>query len=168
MTLSPPPPGVARDPPQTSRNIPWCCELIDRLISLWTENRLSTWQMAKQLGVSRNALLGKVHRLGLPTHKKLPQPRKAIPAPRPPPPPIIEEPAPAEPKFLGLSLMQLRTSSCRYPRGEAVPFSFCGQRKQDGSSYCPYHHRMTHVPVSARRAISIPSPWNDYRPSGAP
>ena len=43
-----------------------------------------------------------------------------------------------------LTLLQLRPSSCRYPTGHNPPYSYCGAHTQDGSSYCPQHHAMTH------------------------
>lgn len=43
-----------------------------------------------------------------------------------------------------LSLLQLRPRSCRFPTGHSPPYSYCGAHAQDGSSYCPEHHAMTH------------------------
>lgn len=43
-----------------------------------------------------------------------------------------------------LSLIQLRTTSCRYPTGHNPPYSYCGKHQQDGSSYCPEHHALCH------------------------
>ena len=43
-----------------------------------------------------------------------------------------------------LTLMQLRPSSCRWPIGHNPPYNYCGAHTQDGSSYCPEHHAMTH------------------------
>jgi GcrA cell cycle regulator len=123
--------------------------------------------MAERLGLSRNAVLGKAHRLGLSTHKARsakPQPRKPIPKAKKLPPvmPVLDEPAPAEPEFVGVGLLELEAGSCRYPQGDAAPYRFCGVPKQDGSSYCPYHHRLCYAPLS-RRPVYIPAPWADHR-----
>jgi GcrA cell cycle regulator len=162
------PPGDARDPLlRSSRNLAWPGALIDRLKTLWNENRLTASQMAERLGISRNAVLGKANRLGLPTHKA----KSAKPAPKPIPKakklppvlPIVDEPAPpAELQFVGVSLLELGPHDCRYPQGDAVPYRFCGQPKREGSSYCPYHHALSYHPRSSR-PMFIPAPWVDAR-----
>lgn len=171
---NPSPQTGEHDPPsQTSRNRCWPCERIEQLKQLWNEHLLSASQMAARLGITRGAVLGKAHRLNLPPHKSmLARERKPI-APRRPKRlpavmPVVDELPPAEPAFLGLTLLELKATTCRFAKGDAAPFLFCGQPVQDGSSYCPHHHRMTHLPLSAPRSISsfIPSPWNDYRPQG--
>jgi GcrA cell cycle regulator len=160
-------PADGHGPPRTSRNKRWPCDLLQSFLALWNENKLSASQMAGRLGISRGAVLGKAHRLGLTTHRKVRQAkRKPLPLTYrplktlPPVMPIMDEPAPASPDFLGLSLLELKASSCRYPHGEAAPFFFCGQPQQDGSAYCTYHHRLTHHALSAHR------PLTEYRPRG--
>jgi GcrA cell cycle regulator len=60
--------------PQIGVNMSWTDERIDRLKSLW-EKGLTASQIAEELGgVSRNAVIGKAHRLGL---KSRPSPVKA-------------------------------------------------------------------------------------------
>ena len=50
----------------------WSDERVDQLKSLWTEG-LSASQIARALGgVTRNAVIGKVHRLGLATPAAIP------------------------------------------------------------------------------------------------
>lgn len=84
----------------------WTEERVEKLKELWTEG-MSASQIAKTLGgVTRNAVIGKVHRLGLsnrsggqpaeearPAEKPTPPPRTAKPAEETPPAP---EEAPAE------------------------------------------------------------------------
>ncbi|MET0724358.1 MAG: GcrA family cell cycle regulator [Tardiphaga sp.] len=43
------------------------------------------------------------------------------------------------PLLRNLSLYQLTPNSCRWPTGHSPPFSFCGDQKVDGSSYCLKH-----------------------------
>jgi GcrA cell cycle regulator len=85
----------------------WTDERIDRLKTMW-EKGMTASQIAEDLGgVSRNAVIGKAHRLGLqsrpspvkaneptatPTPKAPPAPRTVSASPPPPPPP---PPAPA-------------------------------------------------------------------------
>src|SRR3954464_10966357 len=78
----------------------WTDERVDHLKSLWTEG-LSASQIARALGegITRNAVIGKVHRLGLagraaPSRLDRPRvpsaPRMAY-RPREPEPPVVEE-----------------------------------------------------------------------------
>ena len=71
----------------------WTDERVDILKRLWLDG-LSASQIAKQLGgVTRNAVIGKVHRLGLSGRAAPSQPsRPAYKAPRPPRP-ITAQPA---------------------------------------------------------------------------
>lgn len=78
----------------------WTDERIEQLRTMW-EKGLTASQIADELGgVSRNAVIGKAHRLGL---KARPSPVKAVdtnraakapPAPRPAPPPPVAAAAP--------------------------------------------------------------------------
>jgi GcrA cell cycle regulator len=90
----------------------WTDERIDRLKTMW-EKGMTASQIAEDLGgVSRNAVIGKAHRLGLqsrpspvkanepaatPTPKAPPAPRTVSAAPPPPPPP---SPPPAARSFM--------------------------------------------------------------------
>ena len=85
----------------------WTDERIDRLKAMWTKGATAS-QIAEELGgVSRNAVIGKAHRLGLesrPSPVKAGEEKekkaKAAPAPKAPKP-VAAKPAPlpAEPKF---------------------------------------------------------------------
>ena len=83
------------------RAMGWTDERVEILKKLWLDG-LSASQIAKQLGgVTRNAVIGKVHRLGLsgraaPSHPS----RPAFKAPRPPRPMTMPAPRPraAEPR----------------------------------------------------------------------
>ena len=68
--------------------MPWTDEMIERLKKMWEEG-LSTGEIGKRLGVSKNSIVGKVHRLQLvarpsPIKKKNPnEAPKAKPATKP-------------------------------------------------------------------------------------
>src|ERR1700754_4502834 len=77
----------------------WSDERVEQLKSLWTEG-LSASQIARALGgVTRNAVIGKVHRLGLAgraspartDRPRLPSAPKASMRTHTPPAPIVEE-----------------------------------------------------------------------------
>jgi GcrA cell cycle regulator len=79
----------------------WTDERIDRLKKMWGEGATAS-QIADELGgVSRNAVIGKAHRLGLDARPSPVKPgeekekKAAAPAPAPKPAPRAEAPAPA-------------------------------------------------------------------------
>jgi GcrA cell cycle regulator len=88
----------------------WTDERIERLKTMWTQGSTAS-QIAEELGgVSRNAVIGKAHRLGLESRpspvkageekekkaKPAPPPRAAKPAPAPKPAPAAAEPREAD------------------------------------------------------------------------
>ncbi len=69
----------------------WTDERVETLKRMWGEGQ-SASTIAKELGgVTRNAVIGKVHRLGL-SNREGPA---AAPAPAPPEAPVVEAPVPA-------------------------------------------------------------------------
>jgi GcrA cell cycle regulator len=72
-------------------NAGWSEDRVTTLSKLWLDG-LSASQIARQLGgVTRNAVIGKVHRLGLPDRSTA-QSRKAAPSSRLPRPPLHARP----------------------------------------------------------------------------
>jgi GcrA cell cycle regulator len=72
-------------------NAGWSEDRVTTLSKLWLDG-LSASQIARQLGgVTRNAVIGKVHRLGLPD-RRMAQSRKAAPSSRLPRPPLHARP----------------------------------------------------------------------------
>ncbi|PZU09120.1 GcrA family cell cycle regulator [Sphingomonas sp.] len=78
----------------------WTDERIDRLKQMW-EAGMTASQIAESLGgVSRNAVIGKAHRLGLQSRPSPVKPTDAAPAPAaaaPTPDPVVREAPPAPP-----------------------------------------------------------------------
>lgn len=95
----------------------WTDERIDRLKELWSQGTTAS-QIAEELGgVSRNAVIGKAHRLGL---QSRPSPVKANdPAPAPKPKAKAEKPAPA-PKAAAPARAEPRPEPAR-PAPQAAP-----------------------------------------------
>ncbi len=78
----------------------WTDERVEMLKKLWQDG-LSASQIAKQLGgVTRNAVIGKVHRLGLSGRSKTAPAAPAAPRPRKPSAPRPAAPAEEEPIVL--------------------------------------------------------------------
>lgn len=136
---------------RNAENTPWTLERDALLTRLWAEG-YSASQIADQImgvKVSRMAVIGRVHRLKLPARKeRAPAQRKPykqrmfVPKPSPPQPP---KPPPGQPKMRRLKLVDLKSTSCRWPIGEG-PFLFCGADAASGEVYCPFHRRMARKP----------------------
>ncbi|MDI1281113.1 MAG: GcrA cell cycle regulator [Brevundimonas sp.] len=151
----------------------WTEDRVGALKKLWLEGQ-SASQIAKQLGggVTRNAVIGKVHRLGLSgraapsqparTTFRAARPRPAAPAqpsaprrietaqlrPNAPVPPTPERP----PEMPGTAtVMTLGAHMCKWPIGDpsSREFSFCGRRASEGV-YCIEHARVAYQPQVRR------------------
>ena len=59
----------------------WSDDRIERLRTLWADDELSASDIARRLGITRNAVLGKIHRLGLSNRRQPAGPRPIVPRP---------------------------------------------------------------------------------------
>lgn len=128
----------------------WTEDRTAALERLWGEG-YSASLLAKRLGATRSAVLGKARRLNLPSRKSMVQAKRGRPkqphggglkphvfgkpkslVPVPPTPPKAEA-APVGTK----TFQQLGWRDCRWPFGDGPPYRFCGKPQQPGSSYCP-------------------------------
>ena len=154
----------------------WTDERVETLKKLWQEGH-SASQIAKQLGgVTRNAVIGKVHRLGLSGRAAPSQPTRPLYKPaRPPRPaasatshaerpaaqapvrrsepvlarPVISQPiAPYVEEPGTATVLTLGAKMCKWPIGDpsSESFSFCGRRSDDGTPYCVEHGRVAYQP----------------------
>ena len=156
----------------------WTDERINELQKLWKEG-LSASQIAARLGgVSRNAVIGKVHRLGLPERASSPggRPRGSKTKNRSGGSGGYRrrvgvrvvgntlayydadyEPATFEDVVVPLSkkmqLVELTDQTCKWPSGDPTEpdFSFCGHKTKEEKPYCEYHSRVAFLPTSDRR-----------------
>ena len=156
----------------------WTDDRVERLKKLWADG-LSASQIAGELGgITRNAVIGKVHRLGLSGRAKAPSssvPRQRKPrapsmfrAPRPmmrgntalampaydyeqePEPELLENIIPIGQRC---TLLELDSEKCHWPIGDPgqPDFFFCGGKTPNGNPYCGYHARIAYQPVTDRR-----------------
>ncbi len=164
----------------------WSDDRVEQLKKLW-EAGLSASQIAAELGnVTRNAVIGKVHRLGLSGRAKspataAPRQRKAA---RPAQPmmrvarPVARgntalaqvfeveaEPDPVAfdnvvPMNQRLSLLELNEATCHWPVGDpsSPDFFFCGGKALAGLPYCAQHSRVAYQPAADRRRQPAKSP----------
>lgn len=117
----------------------WSDERVELLKTLWTSGKTAA-QIATELGdgLTRNAIIGKAHRLGLsgritPVTKKIDKPL---------PPEVHDEVA----KDGGISLLELTEKTCRYPFGDPKKsnFHFCGGSSLPGLPYCGEHAEISY------------------------
>jgi GcrA cell cycle regulator len=148
----------------------WTEDRIAALTRLWAEG-WSASQIAERMGsVTRNAVISKARRLGLPDRKGKYQ-RKARPSKRDPrkhrrqTPPVhpwrlnrssSNRPAPPPPTLTvivgsvpageRLSLLELTENTCRWPIGDPqdANFCFCGSQTSGNGPYCEYHARIAY------------------------
>jgi GcrA cell cycle regulator len=173
-----PGPAFARaTPPGTI----WTTERVQQLRSFVTAG-FTCSQIADEIGVTRNAVIGKIHRLGLSPGRKPAgvaqrmraastartqttntQSRRALIArlmrattadapPLAPATTTIE--APAVESGPRRTLLELTAGCCRWPLGEPGhdDFGFCGNDAVTGISYCAGHARLAYRLPSGRRA----------------
>jgi GcrA cell cycle regulator len=158
----------------------WTDERVELLKKLWADG-LSASQIAAELGgITRNAVIGKVHRLGLSGRAKspssaAPRPRKARssghmlrvsrPAIRGNTALAFEYEAEPEPELIEIpqeqrkTLLQLNERTCHWPVGDpgSADFFFCGGETATDLPYCSFHSRIAYQPAADRRRNNKPS-----------
>jgi GcrA cell cycle regulator len=144
----------------------WNPERVEQLRS-FVGAGLTCSQIAAEIGVTRNAVIGKIHRLGLGPGRPAAAPGRACP-------PRLRRPrASTQRQMLRLisadgatveaapvdsaqrcSLLELEQGKCRWPISDpgAADFAFCGNEAIAGFSYCAGHARMAYRPPARRRA----------------
>jgi GcrA cell cycle regulator len=140
----------------------WTDERVEQLKSLWTEG-LSASQIARVMGsgITRNAVIGKVHRLGLagrasPARNDRPRiaatPRVALRVHTPAPPVVEEDPILLDDGSFA-TVLTINDRMCRWPIGDPSEneFHFCGHKPKNGSPYCDAHARKAYQPQQPRR-----------------
>ena len=156
----------------------WTEDRVGALKKLWLEGQ-SASQIAKQLGggVTRNAVIGKVHRLGLSGRAAPSQPARATFRPSRPRPAAQPTQAPSAPRRIEAvqprpaapqlpvampdlpgtaTVMTLGAHMCKWPIGDpsSTEFSFCGRRASEGV-YCVEHARVAYQPQVKRGATDL-------------
>lgn len=164
----------------------WSAERTETMCKLWAEG-FSASQIARQLGrVTRNAVIGKVHRLGLARRITPDRPRPVRTARRPSiafvpnkvlkpvrvhlPVANLREIRDLEPVCFDdgpRTIETIRPGECHYPIGDpqAPDFAVCG--RGTGATYCAQHHRLCYEPTRKRQSqdasIARVTRWLDRR-----
>lgn len=142
----------------------WDDELIKKLKGL-REQKLSAGEIAKEMGITRNAVIGKLARLGLMKNgtvkvaipketiavaKQPRAPNRTIVFDPPPPPVVAPRPLPVTPITpTAIHILDLQDHHCRAVLdGRAADglSLYCGAPKAGGSSYCATHLGLYYQP----------------------
>jgi GcrA cell cycle regulator len=148
----------------------WTAEQLRKLRELWfVEPQISTAKIGIEVNMSKNAVVGKARRIGLPGR---PSPITHHPdGPRPPrrktmPPPVVTLPvltsvgacpdAPPPQPPLVVAAVTVRTGRerpCCWPFGEpgSKGFRYCGAPAEIGRPYCEDHCRLAYRKLHDRR-----------------
>lgn len=144
----------------------WTDEAVEELKRMW-DRGMTTGQIAKALNVTKNSIIGKVHRLCLTAR---PSPIKKVPAKKAPAvkkessKPVKEsrktsstsltkkeEKNTTEPASFveetNIPLVKLDNHTCRWPLGDPRDddFCFCGKKVKTGQTYCEEHSAVAYV-----------------------
>ena len=120
----------------------WTEERVEQLSALWGSGK-SASEIADIIGgVTRNAVIGKAHRLGL---SGRPSPIKRKPSA---PPQLVTTETP------GATILNLTDRMCRWPIGDprSPAFRFCGRATVPGETYCREHSRKAYQAPKTKRA----------------
>lgn len=114
----------------------WTPDRIATLMALWNEG-LTTSDIGRRLDITKNAVIGKVHRLGLPQRR-----------------PTQKE----EPEFGDIvRLDKLSAGMCSWPVGNPgdANFHFCGEAGVPGKPYCAKHCAVAYIRARDRSESSV-------------
>ncbi len=152
----------------------WSEEAIAKLRNAWAEG-LSTAEIGRRMGISKNAVVGKAHRLNLTSRpspirrdsERTPRrrlPRRVVgptlPSFAAPPAPVSVEPIAAPVERVAPVLRAVptprpgvRSTPCCWPIGEpgTRSFHFCDVDAIGGKPYCEEHAALAYVKVRDRR-----------------
>ena len=168
----------------------WSDERIEALTKLWREG-LSASQVARQLGgVSRSAVIGKIHRLGIAGREAPSRPHALVGRPpaarprasaggtrRPAVPRTVRAPLPPRVVFEAAATATIHTLTphgCRWPIGEPdhADFGFCGRVRAGAGPYCAGHGPMAvrrrETPLRAREIDRMVVRFGESGPVPAP
>ena len=100
----------------------WTPERIEALTRLWEEG-VTTDEIGRRIGVTKNAVIGKVHRIGL-------TPRV-----------ITQKPPPRR------NVFDFTGPACMWPVGHPGEddFHFCGEHPVAGKPYCEHHVEVAYI-----------------------
>lgn len=139
----------------------WTDDRVALLKKLWGEGKTAA-EIAKELGgVTRNAVIGKAHRLKLSNRvspiqqNKKPAPVKVAANTQAPPPPKKPAKEVVPDNRVRTPLTDLKAGQCRWPLGDPRDknFGFCGAECLPGLPYCLEHAQSAYQPATRNRIL---------------
>jgi GcrA cell cycle regulator len=112
----------------------WTPERVAELTRLWATG-LSASEIGRKLGITKNAVVGKVRRLDLAMRR---------------------QPPAAKIDHKIITLDSLKANMCSWPNGEPGKpgFRFCGKPVVFGKPYCAYHCEIAYVPNTKKKTAA--------------
>ncbi len=138
----------------------WSDERVALLKKMWGEGKTAA-EIAKELGgVTRNAVIGKAHRVKLsnrlsPIQQTTKKPVAKVVEEKQPPRKIANDPPIADLDIEGVSLAELKDKMCRWPIGDPRDddFRFCGCQSVAGLPYCGEHAKVAYQAATRSRIL---------------
>lgn len=140
----------------------WTDERVALLKKLWGEGKTAAEIASALGGITRNAVIGKAHRLKLsnrlspiqPATKKTVKVAANTSTPPEKKPPRTQTPLNI-PVGQGLKLSDLNGRQCRWPDGDPREegFGFCGHHIVPGLPYCPDHAKVAYQAATRNRIL---------------
>ena len=140
----------------------WTPERGATVTRLWNEG-LTTAEIGRAVGMSKNAVVGKAHRLQLPPRPSPIRRGKSYPStPRPSNGAKVANARKAATGSAGIVTqikprapqppLAVGNAACKWPTGHPgePDFHFCGEHALLGKPYCPEHYRKAYVAVRPR------------------
>ncbi|MEE2745969.1 MAG: GcrA family cell cycle regulator [Pseudomonadota bacterium] len=115
-------------------NHEWTPERVKELTGLWATG-LSASEIGRRLGITKNAVVGKVRRLDLAMRRAPTPPRRELNV---------------------VTLDRLKANQCCWPEGEPGEenFRFCGKSAVIGKPYCESHCAIAYVPPKKKTTVA--------------
>lgn len=126
----------------------WSTDQEDRLRALVLDG-LTAAMIGAEIGVTRNAVIGKIDRLGLRLLGGLgrqPGPQKPRKS-RARKPKVTTAVILAPPPDGGIDILALAAGVCRWPQDTIEGVRYCGGETYPRHVYCPAHHRLAFSPT---------------------
>lgn len=158
-----------------SRWTAWSQKQTDHLIALCKEGKLSAREIAKEMGLTRNSVIGKCRRMGLElpgslyndmglTEEQKQERRNKLKRERRLRQPTVRRSILRIPRthidmataFIDtqnlprVELLELTEQTCRWPYGEAPDIKYCGDKPEEGLPYCAFHCCIAYQPAQPK------------------
>jgi len=145
---------------------PWSAEMVNRFVDLMASgihHSKCAPILTKEFGVevTNSMCNGKHYRITRMLRGETPPPYKpkkmnwiAPFSSHPHRGPVNPKPRPKRTGKGNLDFFDLRSQTCRWPFGDDLPYTYCGERNIDGSPYCLEHSRLAWSPNTVRNRLA--------------